>query len=141
MAPMMGLSTWMLRPNCGRKSTGTSVSDVSAISFRSPPALKALSPAPVSTRTLAVSSSTKRRAPSQRPSRTALLNALRASGRLIVNQATSLTTSYVTTSLTGRFLHHKHELPGLDLLADCDAHLVDRPVMRSPDGVLHLHGF
>src|SRR5947209_5687909 len=133
---MMGLSIWMLRPNWGRKSTGTSVSEVSAISFRSPPAQKALSPAPVSTSTLAVSSSTKRRAPSHRPSRTALLNALRASGRLMVSHATSLTTSYVTTSLTGRLLHDEHELACLDLLTDCDAHLVHRAVVWGPDGVL-----
>src|SRR5436190_24079467 len=113
----MGLSTTMLRPNCGRKSTGTSVSDVSAISFRSPPAQNALSPAPVRTSTLALSSSLKVRVPSHSPSRTALLNALRASGRLMVSQPTPLFTSYVTTSFTGGLLHNTHELTGLHLLA------------------------
>src|SRR5207244_1367323 len=84
------------------KSGGGTVSAVSAISFRSPPAQNALSPAPVSTRTLAVSSSLKRRTPSYSPSRTAALSALRASGRSMVSQATPPSTRYLTVSVIGR---------------------------------------
>ena len=80
-AAIVGLATSMLRPNWGTKSGGGTVSAVSAISFRSPPAQNALSPAPVSTRTLAVLSPLKRRTPAYRPARTAALSALRASGR------------------------------------------------------------
>jgi hypothetical protein len=87
-AAMVGLATSMLRPNWGTKSGGGTVSAVSAISFRSPPAQNAFSPAPVSTRTFAVSSSLKRRTPAYRPVRTAALSALRASGRSMVSQAT-----------------------------------------------------
>ena len=69
----------MLRPNWGRKSGGGTVSEVSAISLRSPPAQNARSPAPVSTATLALSSALNRRMAPNSPSRTALLSALRAS--------------------------------------------------------------
>ena len=92
-AAIVGLATSMLRPNWGRKSGGGTVRATSAISFRSPPAQNARSPAPVSTSTLAPSSSLNRRTPANRPSRTALLSALRASGRSIVSQATPRTTS------------------------------------------------
>jgi hypothetical protein len=91
-AAMVGLATSMLRPNWGTNSGGGTVSATSAISFRSPPAQNAFSPAPVSTRTLAVSSSLKRRTPAYRPARTAVLSALRASGRSMVSQATPLVT-------------------------------------------------
>ncbi len=87
-AAMVGLVTSTVRPNCGTKSGGGTVSPVSAISLRSPPAQNALSPAPVSTRTRASSSALNRSTPASRPSRTALFSALRASGRLIVSQAT-----------------------------------------------------
>src|SRR5450755_2410319 len=97
---MVGLATSTLRPNCGRKSGGGTVRDLSAISLRSPPAQKARSPAPVSTSTFAVSSALNRRTPANRPSRTAWLSALRASGRSIVSQPTPRTTSYRTGSLT-----------------------------------------
>ena len=92
-AAIVGFSTSMLRPKIGRKSGGGISSDVSAISLRSPPAQNALSPAPVSTSTSAVSSSLKRRAPAHRPSRTALLSALRASSRSMVSQAMRSSTS------------------------------------------------
>jgi hypothetical protein len=92
-AAIVGLTIVMFRPNCGRKSGGGTSSEVSAISFRSPPAQNAWSPAPVSTSTKADSSSLNRRAPSHKPSRTAWLSALRASGRSIVSQATPSTTS------------------------------------------------
>ena len=92
-AAMVGLATLILRPNWGRKSGGGTVSELSAISFRSPPAQNARSPAPVRTSTLAVSSALNRRTPANRPSRTAWLRALRASGRLMVSQATPRTTS------------------------------------------------
>jgi len=91
-AAIVGLAMSMFRPNWGRKSSGGTVSAVSAISFRSPPAQNALSPAPVSTSTLAPESSLKRRAPANRPSRTAAFSALRACGRSIVSQATPLST-------------------------------------------------
>jgi hypothetical protein len=91
-AAIVGLAMSMLRPNWGRKSSGGTVSAVSAISFRSPPAQNALSPAPVSTRTFAPESSLKRRAPANRPSRTAAFSALRASGRSMVSQATPFST-------------------------------------------------
>ena len=82
----------MFRPNWGTKSGGGTVSATSAISFRSAPAQNALSPAPVSTSTLALSSVLKRRTPAYRPSLAAALSALRASGRSMVSQATALST-------------------------------------------------
>ena len=91
-AAMVGLAISMLRPNWGTKSGGGTVSAVAAISFRSAPAQNAFSPAPVSTSTLALSSSLNRRAPAKRPSRTAAFSALRASGRSMVSQATPLRT-------------------------------------------------
>jgi len=91
-AAMVGLAISMLRPNWGTKSSGGTVSAVSAISFRSPPAQNAFSPAPVSTSTLALSSELNRRAPAKRPSLAAAFSALRASGRSMVSQATPLVT-------------------------------------------------
>jgi len=92
-AAIVGFATSMLRPNCGAKSFGGTLSAFCAISFKSPPAQNALSPTPVRTSTFAASSSLKRRTASKSPVRTALFSALRASGRLIVSQATLSTTS------------------------------------------------
>src|SRR5271170_3709801 len=78
------------------KSGGGTCSPACAISLRSAPAQNAISPAPVRTSTLAVSSSLNRRMPSKSPDITAALRALRASGRQIVNQAISPRRSYVT---------------------------------------------
>ena len=73
-------------------SRGGTVRPRAAISLRSAPAQNA-SPAPVSTSTAAAGSSSNRRNPSHRPSPTAWLMALRASGRSITSQATPSSSS------------------------------------------------
>src|SRR3954471_18122278 len=135
-AAIVGLSTAMLRPNCGRKSGGGISSAVVAISARSPPAQKALSPAPVSTSTAAASSALNRRTPSQSPARTAADSALRASGRSMVSQAIPFSTSYRTTS---PIVDHRQDVPGVDGLPDVGVQVGDHAVVGGTDGVLHLH--
>ena len=152
---MVGLATSMLRPNWGRKSGGGTSSAVSAISFRSPPAQNARSPAPVSTSTLASSSALNRRTPANSPSRTARLSALRASGRSMVSQATPLRSSYRTTSggasvpasvsshlflLVAFVFEDGQHGTAVDLGADRDGQFGDDPGGRGADRVLHLHG-
>src|ERR1700760_1690827 len=142
---MVGLTTSMFRPNWGRKSGGGISSAVLAISLRSPPAQNARSPAPVRTRTAALSSALNRRTPANRPSRTAWLRALRASGRSMVSQATPSRTSYRTTSASvicvlSLVVEDGEDGAAVDLGADRDGQLGDHPGGRGPDGVLHLHG-
>src|ERR1700760_1457711 len=145
---MVGLTTSMFRPNWGRKSGGGISSAVLAISLRSPPAQNARSPAPVRTRTAALSSALNRRTPANRPSRTAWLRALRASGRSMVSQATPSRTSYRTTSASviciplvlSLVVEDGEHRAAVDLGADRDGQLGDHPGGRGPDRVLHLHG-
>src|SRR5580704_12633556 len=137
---MVGLSIAMLRPNWGTKSTGGTVSAVSAISLRSPPAQNARSPAPVSTSTLADSSSLNRRTPLNNPSRTGLLSALRASGRSMVSQATPLVTSYRTGSvMVVLLLDHGEHRAAVDLRAEGHRQVGDDAGRGRADGVLHFH--
>src|SRR6201999_1331759 len=102
-------------------------------------AQNARSPAPVSTSTAAVSSVLNRRTPASRPSRTALLSALRASGRLMVSQATPFTTSYRTGSLIGFLLDDSEHGAAVHLRAGGNAQLGDGPGRGGADDVLHLH--
>ena len=87
-AAMVGLLTWMASPRVGMKPRGGTARPVALASFRSIPAQKARSPAPVSIATLADSSSSKRFQAANRPARTSALIALRLSGLLIVMSAT-----------------------------------------------------
>ena len=72
-----------------QEAGGGTASEVAAASFRSMPAQKALSPAPVRMATSAASSASKRSNASNRPRRTPASIALYAAGRSIVISATA----------------------------------------------------
>ena len=73
----------------GRKPFGGTASDVAAASFRSMPAQKALSPAPVRMATRADASASKRVKASKRPVRTSVLMAFICAGRSMVTSTTA----------------------------------------------------
>src|SRR4030095_4039425 len=85
-AAITGFATWIFTLSVGRKFRGKVPSLRDAISLRSAPAQNAFSPAPVRIATRALSSLANRSQAAANPSRTALLIALRDSGRLMVTR-------------------------------------------------------
>src|SRR6266511_642739 len=141
-AAITGLAISMLAPRWGAMSAGGTWRPSDAISFRSAPAQKAASPAPVSTSTLASGSASKRRNPSHRPAPTARSMALRASGRLMSSQAVPSVSWYRTglaLPIAIPLGDHRERRAGGDLLPLGDQDGADHAGARCGDVVLHLH--